>query len=121
MLKEIRIKYDKFHDAIVNEICYKCSQENYTADRNLFITINCYNIQDNNNFEKIRLYFYDIIYFKFKEIDQSSFVINAALLEEKDGIVIFDFFAEFNEDWTLKENLDSDFIIKCRKIKYEIL
>lgn len=120
MLKEIKKKYNEFHDAIVIELFYGCNDGKYTINRNLSVIIKCQN-ELNNVTETITLLFEDVLLFQFKEIDQSSFIIYRTLIKEEDGCILFDFFPNVSHDSTLVENSNSDFKIKCRKADYEIL
>jgi hypothetical protein len=72
--------------------------------------------------ETITLFFMDIISVCFNEDGkQSSTLINSALVTNNDGVVVFDFFPLVNGGGKLKEDEDSDFKIKCKKIDYNVI
>ena len=71
--------------------------------------------------EEVKLTFIDILKIRFVEEEKtSSLIINSALIKEEEGVIIMDFFPDIYS-WGLKENPESDFYIKCRKVEYEVL
>lgn len=118
MINEIINKYENFSDALISEIIYH-SIENI---KEVEVVISCMNALNNFNYEKIRLYFIDVISIRFNENEnESSTVINSALIRNDNGIIILDFFPLNYEEGSLKENENSDLKIKCRKLNYCIL
>lgn len=114
MINEIINKYEKFSDALISEINYKSSLQT----RSVEVIIKCMNSQKDYEWEIIKLKFTDILLFKFSEnANSSSTLINSALLKEEDGIIVMDFFPLIFGDHNLKENINSDFIIKCKTLK----
>jgi hypothetical protein len=118
MIKDIKEKYERFSDALILEIRY----ENLSDNRVVEVNMNCMNSKNDYEWETIKLIFNDILLFRFVENEKtSSTSIFAALLKEEDGIMVFDFFPLIYEELELKENENSDFIIKCRDVKYKVL
>ncbi|OIN55611.1 hypothetical protein BLX24_29155 [Arsenicibacter rosenii] len=71
-------------------------------------------------FEVIRLVFEDVISIRFVEEENvSSLLVNAALIKKVNGVIIVDFFPLFYGENDLRENVESDFMIKCRGIHYD--
>ena len=118
MINEIINKYEKFSDALISEINYKSSIQS----RNIEVIINCMNSQKDYEWETIKLIFMDVLFFKFSENENSSStLINSALLKEEKDFILLDFFPQIFGNYNLKENVNSDFIIKCKILKYELL
>ena len=114
MIDQIISKYENFSDALVSEINYKSSLQT----RSIELIVKCMNSQKDYEWEIIKLTFIDIIFFKFSENENSSStLINCALLKEENGIIIMDFFPLIFGNYNLKENINSDFIIKCKTLK----
>lgn len=118
MLKEIIKKYEKFADALIYQVSYYVNFNQKKAE----IVIRCMNSFNNYNFEYIKIIFIDVIFIRFieKEITSST-LINSALLKEENNIITFDFFPLFYDEDDLRENQESDFIIKCKKIEYRTI
>lgn len=118
MFKEIINKYDRFSDALISEIKYN-SLEN---TREVTVTIKCMNSLNDFQWEIVKLIFTDIQFIRFIErIQTSSTFINSAMLKEEDNILIFDFFPLIFDGDKLAENAESDFLIKCKGVKYEVI
>jgi hypothetical protein len=118
MLNEIINKYEKFSDTLILEIVYHVVGNS----RRIEVVINCMNALNNYEYEKIKLTFNDVVSMRFNENEnQSSTVINSALLSENNGIIVFDFFPLIYGESSLKENENSDLKIKCREVSYIVL
>lgn len=118
MIEEVSKRYESFHDAVISKYSYERSLEDMGR---VEIYIRVMNALDDYIFEEVKLTFIDIFKIRFVEEEKmSSLIINSALLKEEGGIVTMDFFPDIYS-WGLKENPDSDFYIKCRKIEYEVL
>ena len=115
MLNEIINKFENFSDALVSEIKY-----NYALDRkDAEVTIKCMNRLNDYNWEIIKLFFIDVVYFRFYENDKTtSTIINSALLKNENDLIIIDFFPLIFGGSNLKINENSDFIIYCKRIEY---
>ncbi|MGB3947675.1 MAG: hypothetical protein WBM13_06805 [Bacteroidia bacterium] len=117
MLNEIINKYEQFSDALISEISYKSTGNK----KNLDVVIKCMNSLKDFEFETIKLTFIDLISVRFIEREKmSSVLINSALLKKTNNIIMFDFFPT-TYDNNLVENLNSDFIIKCKEVYYDVL
>jgi hypothetical protein len=72
--------------------------------------------------ETIILIFNELLSIRFVENEKnSSTLINSALIKYENGILIFDFFPIIFGNLDLRENENSDFKIKCKEIKYQVL
>ncbi|SFF38771.1 hypothetical protein SAMN05216167_1615 [Spirosoma endophyticum] len=119
MLAELVDTYERFSDALILTIHYANSIDN---GRSLDVIIHCMNKQKDYEWETVKLSFMEISKFRFIENERtSSTVINSALLKNEQGQIIIDFFPFIYDDGVLKENPSSDFSIRCRSIKYELL
>jgi hypothetical protein len=120
MLEKINQKYSGFSDAAIQEVNYN----RYLAIKGIedgMIEVILKTKDNHGDYDTIRLLFLGIITFRFVEIlNTSRLVINKVLLKEKDGIITFDFFPIIYETG-IHENVNSDFIIKCMKVSYEVL
>lgn len=115
MLTEIINKYENFSDALISEIIYRVFENSTSVE----IVVSCMNSLNDYKFETIKLTFMEIVSICFHENEnQSSTLINSALLASDNEIIIFDFFPLIYGDSNLKENENSDFKIKCRKVSY---
>ncbi|WP_428661340.1 hypothetical protein [Runella sp.] len=115
MLAEIINKYENFSDALISEIIYRVFENSKSVE----LVVSCMNSLNDYKFETIKLTFMDIVSIRFNEnANQSSTLINSALLVNDDGIIIADFFPLIYAGGNLKENENSDFKIKCRKLSY---
>lgn len=121
MLEEIIEKYEKFPDCLIKEINYgfSISEKNYDF---VVVIISCFNFKEENRREIIRIVFKNIELIKFSQINRfpSLFLDEVYILQEKDGIITFDFFPIDHFDY-LEENPNSEFIIKCKEVSYEVL
>jgi hypothetical protein len=119
MFEEIKRKYLDFHDAKVSEI--KISNCNFI--HNIELIIDCENSQKDygSSFEKIKLFFTDIIYFNINYEKNIDFVVFETLITNENELVIFDFDCDSIGENLLKENPNSRFIIKCKEVSYEVL
>jgi hypothetical protein len=118
MINEIINKYEQFSDALISEINYKSSIQS----RNIEVIIKCMNSHKDYKWETIKLIFIDVLFFKFTENENtSSTLINSALIKEEKNMIIVDFFALIFGNNDLKENANSDFIVKCKTLKYKLL
>ncbi|SDD42859.1 hypothetical protein [Niabella drilacis] len=115
MLAEIINKYEKFSDALIIGIEYHPND----ATRTLEVVIRCMNNMNGHQFETIKLIFTDVKLVQFFEVEnQSSTLINAALIADNNGIITFDFFPLIYAGSELFENENSDFKIKCKNVSY---
>jgi len=111
-------KYESFPDSLISSVSYERSNEN---DGKVDIIISCMNGYNNDEFETIKLSFVGVFKFRFIENHPfSSLIINKALLINDKAGITFDFFPDIYKDG-LKENLESDFIIKCTNVFFEVI
>lgn len=114
MLNEIVDKYENFSDALVLEIIYNNKS---LENKYIEVILRCMNKLNGYEFEIVKLSFFDIISFQFKELEnQCSNFISSALLKKENDIIIFDFFPLQYGNSDLIESIDSDFKIKCKKV-----
>ena len=121
MIQEIIKKYDRFPDALILEINFKSITATlFKGD--VAVTLRCKNHQADFKWEVVRLTFSEVVSFRFIEhIDASSVIVYAAMIQESEGIITFDFFPLMYGAFDLRENKDSDFMIKSRSVSYEVL
>lgn len=118
MLSEIINRYENFSDALISEIVYRVVDNS----RSIEIVLNCMNALSDYEYEKIKLTFTSIVSIHFNENEnQSSTIINSALITSDNGIMVFDFFPLIYGGANLKENENSDLKIKCREVSYEVV
>lgn len=118
MLEEIKEKYLDFHDGkIYNILLYEIDFIN-----NIEIIINCVNFKNNNQFEKIKLLFHDVIFYNlnYKKGDGVFFLFET-FYEKKNELITFDFDCDSIGENLLKVNPNSRLIIKCKEIDYQII
>ena len=109
------VQYESFSDASILEVAYKAINGNYNAE----VVIHCMNSNNDYRFETIRVFFIDVVSIRFLEQEnQSSTVINTALLKLDSDLITFDFFPLLYGESRVEENANSDFKIKCRRVKY---
>lgn len=118
MLEEIKLKYSHFHDAQISKI--NIIEKYGNIDLNL--TLSCTNSQNDYNLDNIKLNFIDVTSFilNFKKND-GILTIFACFLEKENNIITIDFDCIFFDKNNLRENPNSQFIIKCKEIGYEVL
>ena len=119
MLEEIKERFEFFSDALIKKISYEGVKEGYGK---IVITLNTMDSDNNDNFSKIKLIFKGIQ--KFRLIEQypfSSLIINQALLIEDEEGITFDFFPEICDDNRLKEDPNSDLLIKCQGVSFKVI
>ncbi|RFS24447.1 hypothetical protein DVR12_04345 [Chitinophaga silvatica] len=115
MLNEIQNKYEQFSDSIILKFEYFTRG----ASKEIIVTIDCMNKLNDYKYETIKLSFNDVISFRFIENEnEASVSINEALLIKENGVLTFDFFPLRLGASTLKENKDSDLIIRCKDVSY---
>lgn len=79
------------------------------------------NVENGSKWEVVLLSFIDVLSFRFIEnLNTSSTVINSALLKNEGHLTIIDFFPIIWSN-SLQENIDSDFIIKSRRLTFTVL
>lgn len=112
MINTIKEKYRLFSDAVITKIQYfKSIEETYCV-----IGLRVYNWEI-NQYDEIELVFEECIFFRFFEsVKINSTIISHALLEERDEIIVMDFFPLYYTDNKILENLNSDFIIKSKNV-----
>ena len=116
MINEIVEKYEKFSDSLISEFTFKSSEIDQIE-----IVIKCRNANRNYEWELVRLMFNDVFEFRFVSLaNMSSVVINSALIKQENGFIIVDFFPLIFANDNLKENIQSDLIIKCKELKYSV-
>lgn len=120
MIHEIIKQYQYFSDGVIRNITYSYPIENKI---NATVQILCSNTQNNYEWELVKIIFYDILFFKFiAHGDSIGSVIDMALIKIENEFIVFDFFGLFNANYqSLEENPESEFVIKCKKIEYEVL
>ncbi|QMW02854.1 hypothetical protein [Spirosoma foliorum] len=122
MLSEIINTYEQFSDSLILKVCYISLTENSSNSRTIEVVIRCMNKLNDYEWDVIKLSFLDVIKFRFIENENtSSTLINSALLKREDGNVIVDFFPLYYSQSSLLENPNSDFIIYCKDLKYEVI
>lgn len=118
ILKEI---YGEFHDALITEVRYNTNfnyhnhQDSGVNEVKLFIS--CFNLINNFKRELIKITFFDVSVFKFGAYEG---MVNSALLKNENDLITFDFFPIDYYDY-LEEDLNSDCIIKCKKVSYSVI
>ncbi|MFZ4932074.1 hypothetical protein [Chryseobacterium sp. Mn2064] len=113
MIKPIKNTYRSFSDSVIKEIEYKKLVEGTTC----IVSTLSYNWLTSEH-DEISLIFEDCVFFKFFESKRvNSTVISNALLEESDGIIVFDFFPLYYSEDKILENPNSEFIIKSKSLK----
>lgn len=118
MFDIIKKRYESFSDSLITDIRYKRSVGKGMVE----LYVRAMNATDDYNFELIKLTFQDVQKFRLLQLfESSSFVIDEALLIDDNGIITFDFFPEICDDDSLKEDPNSDLLIKCRKVIFEII
>ncbi|MGE6355545.1 hypothetical protein ACQKCJ_16875 [Flavobacterium sp. NPDC079362] len=120
MLEKIIDQYKGFSDSVISEISYKRFLSDSGFDNGI-IDIILRSENKNADYEIVKLQFSEIISFRFIEIENSpSLIINEALIKKANDVIIFDFFPLIQNSEIL-ENIESDLIIKCKNISFEIL
>ncbi|MCW3467940.1 hypothetical protein [Chitinophaga nivalis] len=118
MLKEIINKYEDFADALVLAMSFEIDVHSADSKGKVEIMIHCMNRERDYEWEKVKLIFEEVLSFRFIENRNTcSVVINTAMIRYEDNEIVFDFFPIIL-DADLKENTESDLIVKCRTIKY---
>jgi hypothetical protein len=108
-------KYERFADSLISAVTYNSTSTTSIVE----VLMECWSNEDDYKREKIKLKFIDIQLFRFIEVGGST-VINSALLKNEDNLITVDFFPiRFERE--LLEDTNSDFLIKCKKITYEVL
>jgi len=128
MISEIKNKYKGFHDALIFDILYSNrhgKQKGLTPK--VIVGLNAFNIQT-EKWEQLKLIFSDVVKFWFFEGKNekgkavNSTVVFEAYIEKIDDLIIFDFFAlQVDGRDLLAENPNSDFVIHCKDINYELV
>lgn len=120
MLEKINFFYKKFSDCLIKKTKYDSYISEESKER-IEVTLSCFNFERENRREIIKLIFEDLITVKFIQIknNPSLFLDEVYILEENE-LITFDFFPIDHFDY-LEENPNSNFIIKCKKVSYEVL
>ncbi|MDN3673027.1 hypothetical protein QWY99_08180 [Flavobacterium branchiarum] len=120
MIQEIIKKYDYFSDAQIKNVSYT-----YPTGQgaNVAVQIECCNTQNDYDWELINIVFNDITFVRFIGYgDSIGSVIDMAFIKIEEDEIVFDFFGLFDADnQTLGENPESDFIIRCKKVDYQVI
>lgn len=78
-------------------------------------------VNNTTDYEVVKLFFLEIVTFRYIETYKTSnLVIKEVLLNKEDNIITVDFSPLIYDDG-IKENINSDFMIKCKEIRYEVL
>lgn len=120
MLEKLIKSYRHFHDDIVLNINYNISGST-NQGKIAIVELQSMNYEVNEP-ERIRVFFEDVIKFRFFESKKiCSTVIFEAFIEKDDnGIIIFDFFSlQVNGIDKLSEDPNSSFVIHCNDIRFE--
>jgi hypothetical protein len=118
MLEEIKLKYSRFHDA---QICKIIFNDKY-GNNDLNLILSCTSSQNDYNLDNIKISFIDVISFKFNfKKSMGLLTIFACFLKTENDIITVDFDCIYLDEDNLKENPNSEFIIKCKEISYEVL
>jgi hypothetical protein len=115
MIEKIIEDYAEFSDSWISEITL------YNNENIIEIIIHCANKNKDYSYEKVKISFKKIINYVLIEKNRiSDLAPKDVLINEKNGIITFDFFPIDHFDY-LEENPNSEFIIKCKEISYEVL
>lgn len=121
MIDILKETYGEFHDALITEVRYNTNfnyhnhQDSGVNEVELFIS--CFNLINNFKRELIKITFFDVSVFKFGAYEG---MVNSALLKNENDLITFDFFPIDYYDY-LEEDLNSDCIIKCKKVYYSVI
>jgi len=119
MLEKITTYYGKFPDSLVRQIIFNPVTGNRAS--NIEVTLSCYNIKHEMRPEIIKLCFKDIVEIKLTQFKNNpSMFLDEIYINNINGLIVFDFFPIDHFDY-LEENPNSNFIIKCNTINYEVL
>lgn len=117
MLKEFTEKYRDLSDTTLYGVSYSRSLDD---DGFVTIVMLSYNYSE-NHYQKVKLTLSGIKSFRFVEIrDSSNFVINAAAIENRNNEIVLDFFPVIYAN-RLEINSESDFLVECLELKFEVL
>ncbi|NML37713.1 hypothetical protein HHL17_10960 [Chitinophaga sp. G-6-1-13] len=121
MITEIIRKYGHFSDALVLGFSFESNVYSSSGKGKIEVLINCMNSENDFEWEKVKLVFEEVMCFRLIENrNTSSVVVNAAMLNHDNGEIVFDFFPlMFNHK--LVENPESDFVIRCKRLKYMVV
>ncbi|OIV41597.1 hypothetical protein [Flavobacterium johnsoniae] len=112
MLQDLINNYGDFGDALITEIHYYNGYDffnNTFGSQTLKISISCFNKNRNYDQELITIYCDEVSRFIYEKWDGMIF---EALLKEENGEFILDFAHESSHPY---------FIVKCKKITYEVV
>lgn len=124
MITEIKSRYQRFHDCIILNVLYSVKDlgdvSGSKREATLHVQTHDYQI---GNLEKVKLIFLDVTKFKFFESEKiCNTVIFEVLIEERDNLTVFDVDClQLDGRDQLAENPNSNFVIHCKEIKYEIM
>lgn len=121
MFEEIKKSYGEFHDALITEVNYRTdfNYHNYqdSGVNEVEVFISCFNLIKKFQRELIKITFVDVSVFKFGAYEG---MVNSALLKKENDLITFDFYPIIYSDY-LEEDLNSDCIIKCKKVFYSVV
>jgi hypothetical protein len=121
MITEIIGKYGNFADALVLGFSFESNVHSSFGKGEIEVFINCMNSENDFEWEKVKLVFEEVVCFRFIEHrNASSVVVNAALLKHDNDEIVFDFFPVIL-DQELIGNPESDFVVRCKRIRYEVV
>lgn len=113
MIEKIREIYGEFSDSWISKV--------EIGKKEISIFITCANKLNNFKYETIKVSFIDTVNYKIdtgKVTD--SYAVKDTFIEIENGYILFDFNPIDYYDY-LKENDDSKFKIKCKKVAYEFI
>lgn|SRR5690606_17024873 len=121
MIAILKTNYGEFHDALITEIRYNTNfnyySSQYSGVNEVELFISCFNLINDLKRELIKITFFDVSVFKFGAYEG---MVNSALLKYENDLITFDFFPIDYYDY-LEEDLNSDCIIKCKKVSYSVI
>ena len=122
MFNALKENYGEFHDCLITEIRY-ATNFNYhdiskSGKREVEVFISCFNIAEDYQRQLIKIICSDVNEFKFGGYEG---MIYSALLKNESDIFILDFFPIILDGDNLKEDPNSDCLIKCKAVSYVIL
>lgn len=121
MVEVLKETYGEFHDALITQVRYNTNfnyQNNQDSGVNeVEICISCFNLINDFKRELIKINFFDVSVFKFGAYEG---MVNSALLKKENDLITFDFFPIDYYDY-LEEDLNSDCIVKCKKVSYSVI
>jgi hypothetical protein len=121
MFNEILQKFAPFHDASI--LSFKHWFEGTTFNGYFEVYIQCYNHDKGGKYNIVRFLFTSLVFIQINKdfYSNASIVVKEAIVKEDDGVYTFEFFPCIDSNEILVEDEFSEFKIKCKSVKYEIL